>query len=242
MALAAALLQLAIMFLVPPILWIALTRRLGGSWRLVGLGCLTWLTALPFIIGVPIAATAIFGQGPLVWPVALSLTAGIVEETSRFLYYRRSAALRDPNNWRGALVAGAAHGGIESIVLGLQTAVGVVAFFFMRDWLPAEMQAIQPEPAYFLIGAGSRLLILVGHVGFTFLVWRAVSRGERWSYPLAIVIHIAVDLIAFAQPMVLPGADWLGYVAIVGLAVASAALVWVSRTGPLARRGAIVAL
>ncbi len=176
------------------------------------------------------AATAIFGPQPLVWPVALSLTAGIVEETSRFLYYRRSPPLRSPENWRGALVAGAGHGGVEAIVLGIQTAFGVAAFFFMRDWLPAEMQAIQPEPAYFLIGAGSRLLILIGHVGFTFLVWRAVSRaGEGWLYPLAIVLHIAIDLIAFAQPILIPGADWMGYVAIIGLAAGSLWLIQRSR-------------
>ncbi len=229
MAFASALFQLAIMFLAPPILWVGLTRKLGVSWRMVGLGCLTWLTALPFIIGVPIAATAVLGQQPLVWPVALSLTAGIVEETSRFLYYRRSRVLRDPANWRATLVAGVAHGGVESIVLGLQTLVGVIALFFMRDQLPPEMQAIQPEPAYFLIGAASRLLIIVGHIGLTFLVWRAVSRAERWAYPLAIVIHIVVDLIAFAQPIVLPGADWLGYAAVVGLAVGSVALIMRSR-------------
>lgn len=239
MALTAALLQLAIMFGVPPILWVVLTRRLNVPWRMVGLGCLTWLTALPFIIGVPMAATAVFGPQPLVWPVALSLTAGIIEETSRYLFYRRSAALRDPGNWRGALVAGAAHGGVESIVLGLQTAAGVVAFFFMRDWLPAEMQSIQPEPAYFLIGAGSRLLILVGHIGFTFLVWRSVSRGERWAYPLAIIIHVAVDLIAFAQPILIPGADWMGYVAIVGLAAGS---LWLIRRSRPAQRGIAMAV
>lgn len=239
MALTAAVLQLAIMFGVPPILWVVLTRRLGVAWRVVGLGCLTWLTALPFIIGVPIAATAVLGPQPLVWPVALSLTAGIVEETSRFLYYRRSRVLRDPANWRAALVAGAAHGGVESIVLGLQTLFGVIALFFMRDQLPAEMQAIQPEPAYFLIGAASRLLIIVGHIGLTFLVWRAVSRGETWAYPLAIAIHIAVDLIAFAQPIVLPGADWLGYVAVIGLAVGSLWLILRSRS---VRRGVVAAV
>jgi uncharacterized membrane protein YhfC len=218
------------MFLVPPIVWIVLTRRLGVSWRIVGLGCLTWLTALPFIIGVPMVATMVFGQGPLVWPVALSLTAGIVEETSRFLYYRRSAALRDPANWRGAVVAGTAHGGMEAIVLGLQTLFGVIALFFMREQLPPEMAAIDPQPAYFLIGAGSRLLIMIGHVGFTILIWRAVSRtGEGWLYPLAIIVHILVDLIAFAQPVVLPGAEWLGFVAIIGLAAGSLWLIQRSR-------------
>lgn len=239
MALTAAVIQLAVMFLVPPILWIVLTRRLRVSWRMVGLGCLTWLTALPFIIGVPMAATAIFGSGPLVWPVALSLTAGIVEETSRFLYYKRSATMRDAGRWREALVAGVGHGGVEAIVLGIQTLFGVIAFFFMRDLLPPEMAAIDPQPDYFLIGAASRLLIMIGHVGFTFLVWRAVSRGEAWAYPLAIVIHIVVDLIAFAQPIILPGADWLGYVAVIGLAVGSLWLIVRSRS---LKRGIVVAV
>lgn len=239
MALIAAYIQLFVMFVIPPALWIVLTRVLRVSWRVVGLGCLTWLTALPFIVGVPMAATAIFGTGPLVWPVALSLTAGIVEETSRFLYYRRSATMRDPHRWREAVVAGVGHGGTEAIVLGIQTLFGVIALFYMRDLLPPEMAAIDPQPDYFLIGAASRLLIMIGHVGLTFLVWRAVSRGETWAYPLAIVIHIAVDLIAFAQPIVLPGADWLGYVAVIGLAVGSLWLIVRTRS---AKRGIAVAL
>ena len=239
MALIAAYIQLVVMFVIPPILWIVLTRVWRVSWRVVGLGCLTWLTALPFIVGVPMAATAIFGSGPLVWPVALSLTAGIVEETSRFLYYRRSATMRDSGRWREALVAGVGHGGVEAIVLGIQTLFGVIAFFYMRDLLPPEMAAIDPQPTYFLIGAASRLLIMVGHVGFTFLIWRAVSRGEAWAYPLAIVIHIAVDLVAFAQPIVLPGADWLGYVAVIGLAVGSLWLILRSRP---VRNGAVAAV
>ena len=136
-------------------------------------------------------------------------------------------------------VAGVGHGGVEAIVLGIQTLFGVIAFFYMRDLLPPEMAAIDPQPAYFLIGAASRLLIMVGHVGFTFLIWRAVSRGEAWAYPLAIVIHIAVDLVAFAQPIVLPGADWLGYVAVIGLAVGSLWLILRSRP---VRNGAVAAV
>ncbi len=239
MALIAASIQLFVMFVIPSALWIALTRAFRVPWRMVGLGCLTWLTALPFIVGVPMAATAIFGAQPLVWPVALSLTAGIVEETSRFLYYRRSVTMRDPNRWREALVAGIGHGGTEAIVLGIQTLFGVIALFYMRDLLPPEMAAIDPQPDYFLIGAASRLLIMIGHIGLTFLVWRAVSRGEVWAYPLAIVIHLAVDLIAFAQPIVLPGADWLGYVAVIGLAVGSLWLILRSRP---VMRGAVAAV
>ena len=49
MALIAAYIQLFVMFVIPPILWIGLTRVWRVSWRVVGLGCLTWLTALPFI-------------------------------------------------------------------------------------------------------------------------------------------------------------------------------------------------
>lgn len=241
MALTAALIQLGSMFLFPLLLWVILTRSLSVSWKFVGLGGLPWLTALPFIIGVPLGATLLLGQQPLVWAVSLSLTAGIVEETARYFYYQRNAALRDPANWRQAIVVGAGHGGVESIVLGMQLALGVVMLFFMRDQLPPEMRAIEPEASYFIIGTLSRLLIVVGHIGLTLMVWRAVSGKQLGWYVAAVVVHIGVDLIAFGQPILLPGHDWLGWAAVVGLFLSALWLIQNSRaTAPKAAPATLV--
>lgn len=230
MALAFAVLQVAVMWFFPVVLWVVLTRRLRVSWRYVGLGCATWLTAAPFIVGVPLAAAAIFGQKPLVWGIALSVAAGIAEETSRYVYYRRSAAMRDPHNWNIAVVAGAAHGGMESIVLGIQALAGVIVVFFMPNLLPASVRGMQPVALDYALGAGSRILLIVVHIGFTMLVWQAVSRKQIGLYVAAMLLHIGIDLVAFTQPILLPGYDWISWSLII--AVFAGALWLIRRNRP----------
>ncbi len=212
--------QIVVYLIVLLVAWGMLTRLLPARWKCVGLGALTWLTALPVIIGGPIAAAAVFGQTPLVAAVALSVSAGLAEETARLFYYRRSAVMRDPDNWRAALTVGAGHGGTEALVFGLQYLAGILMFWFAADLLPADMRA-NFTPEFFWINATARLFILVGHVGLTFLVWRTASGRGWWWYPLAIGVHILVNLAAFAAPLVWPGSDWLGWIAIMGLASAA---------------------
>ena len=236
MALTFAIMQVAVMWLFPPALWTVLTRRLHVSWSYVLLGCATWLTGLPFLFGVPYAATRVFGATPLVWFVALAVTAGIAEETSRYLYYRRSAVLRDTRNWNVAVVAGAAHGGVESIVLGVQALFGLIAVFFLPEQVPGTFRAAPPPAMYYALGTLLRVLIIISQIGFTLLVWQAVSRQRLSYYATAVLIHIAVDLIAFCQPILLPGYDWISWLTLLALFAGALRLIRESRPIAAVRR------
>lgn len=208
-------LQFIAYYIVPVAFWIFLTGNLRVSWRFVGLGSLTWLTALPFIILVPLGASAMFGNGDptrfqIVWGSALALTAGIAEETSRYFYYRRNSVLRESSGLQQALVAGAGHGGTEALVLGLQNVIApLIMLVFMAQALPAYMQDSGAVASFALIGGLSRVMFMLVHIGFTLLVWRAVGRHNPLFYLGAVLLHIAVDLLGFVVPVILPGGDWL---------------------------------
>ena len=215
LAWAALAFQVCAYYLFPITLWIFLTRRLQVSWRFVRLGSVTWLSALPFIILVPLGASIAFGGGDatrmqLVWGTALAFAAGVAEETSRFFYYRRSATLPDPANLRPALLAGAGHGGTESLVLGIQYVLVPLAFLlFAAPSLPAYMQDSNAVARFALVGGLSRIMFVVAHIGFTLLVWRAVSHKQPIFYVGAVALHIVVDLLGFVTPTLWPGSDWL---------------------------------
>ena len=215
LAWSALIFQFVAYYVVPIIIWMFLTRRLGISWRFVGLGSLTWLTALPLIILVPLGANMLLGNGnpiqsQIVWGVALSLAAGIAEETSRYFYYRRNAMLREPSGLRAAIVAGAGHGGTEALVLGLQYVLAPLALLlFMAQSLPPYMQDSSAVANFALIGGFSRIMFIAAHIGFSLLVWRAVSQRKPLYYVAAVALHIIVDLLGFVAPVVLPGSDWL---------------------------------
>ena len=212
--LTAALLVQAIAFVgVPLMLWAVVPRALGVSWRTLAMGTVTWLIAAPFLFVVPAMASAAWGPTPLVWAVALSLTAGVVEEGSRALVYLRLPSLRTDTSWAPALVLGLGHGGIEAILFGLPALAGVVQLMVGAGPLPEE--AVMAPWGHVLMGV-SRLAILVVHVGFTLLVVRAVRRRAWVWLGVAMAAHTALDLAAFALPLVLPQG---------GMVLAAAALV-----------------
>jgi len=166
--------------------------------------------------------------------VALSLAAGVFEETSRYLFYRASRVLRDPASWNVAVVAGAAHGGIESMFLGVQALLGLIVFFWYPQFLPAEMREIEPTVWFFLQGAISRVMILVVHIGLTMLVWRSVARRQPGWYLAAVLIHIALDLILFGETLLLPDQQWLGWLTLVAAVAGSLWWIWTNRPAPKA--------
>ncbi|MEM8534932.1 MAG: YhfC family glutamic-type intramembrane protease [Chloroflexota bacterium] len=215
-AISAMIFQTAAYYLFPLLLWFILRRRLGVSWRFIGLGTLTWLTALPFIIGVPMIVGMLLGNSDptlrlIAGGVALSLTAGIVEETSRYIYYRQSATLRDSSNLRHAIVAGAGHGGTESLVLGIQFVVlPAVMMLWFPQFIPAELRDLPFSATDALLNGASRMAIIICHIGFTLLIWQAVSQQRGALYILAVVLHILLNLLAFVLPVMVPGSSWVG--------------------------------
>lgn len=205
-------LQTAAFVALPLLLWLWVPPGLGVPRSRVLLGTVSWWLAAPFLVGVPLAVGAFVTPSPLAGAVALSLTAGIVEESTRAWLYRRILARRPEAGWTDAVVLGLGHGGIEALVFGLPTLLGLAG---LAMGVPIPEGAVMEPWGHLLLG-GSRVALLLVHVGFTLLVWRAVrawiegAGGGAW-FATAVLAHVALDLAAFAGPILLPeGGLFLG--------------------------------
>jgi uncharacterized membrane protein YhfC len=141
----------------------------------------------------------------------LGLSAGIFEETARYLVLRRW--LPQARTWEEGLMFGAGHGGIEAIIFGLLAMWGFLQIATFQDLSPEALSTVLgPEKAevlqtylmslgdipwyYNLLGALERVSALCIHLGATVLVLQAFTRRNIGWYFLAILWHTAVDAFA----------------------------------------------
>jgi uncharacterized membrane protein YhfC len=199
-----------------------LRRRFRVSWLLFGAGAITF--GLSQAVHLPLNEVffALAGvPNPLpqwITALILGLTAGLCEETARYAAYRW--VLRDLRRWREALMFGAGHGGIESIIfVGLL--VGVTALNMatlqgaeLEAWgLPAAQTAqLQGQLEMYwgqawatpLLAAVERLFSITFHVGMAVLVLQAVQRRRRGYWLLAVGLHTASNALA----VITAGVGW----------------------------------
>lgn len=213
--------------LYPILLAVITRRRLGTSWRIFALGMGIFIifqlaTRIPVISVVE----ALFGtqirSSPWMfagWLVLLCVTAGLFEETGRYVGYRWMMP-RDAKTWPLAVMFGLGHGGIESILLvGVNNLLSFFVLLFYpaaQRLLPAEISgvlaqqvaALSAYPVWFpLLAAWERLWTLPVHVALAVVVLQAFRRANiRWLW-LAVLLHAAVNLIAVGLPALvkLPG-------------------------------------
>lgn len=207
-----------LMVALPIALGVVLARKAGASWTLFGIGAVTFIGSQ--IVHLPLNAglTEFFkwlwpNATPQPWnipfnAVVLGLTAGVSEETARYIGYRwlapRARAFRD------ALMLGAGHGGIEAILFGL-----LVGYTFLQmaslqrtgvdasgltgaplDLLRRQVTAYWSIPAYMaVLGAVERVFALTLHVSLSTVVLQVFTRRQwRWL-ALAIGYHAFADAV-----------------------------------------------
>jgi len=140
--------------------------------------------------------------------------AGLFEETGRFLAF--SFALKKYRSKNvNALMYGAGHGGLEAMVIVGLTMINNIAWSSMinsgriaeltgslsGDQLAQAQQSIAlliSTPSYhFILGGVERLLAIALQISLSVLVWFASKwEGKLYLYPVAILIHFAVDTAA----------------------------------------------
>ena len=209
-----------LMIAMPLALGVYLYRRLGADWRLFGMGTVTFIASqvfhIPFNIWVlnPIIARlgpsmAVPAQLAVV-ALLLGLSAGVFEEVARYLAYRfQLTAIRD-RTWSSALMFGAGHGGIESVVIGVLVTYGFIQLFAFKD---ANLEALIPIgqleitrtqvdlfwslPWYgAILGAVERAGTLCFHISASVLVLQAFRRKNIVWLLMAIGWHTALDAMA----------------------------------------------
>jgi len=141
----------------------------------------------------------------------LGLSAGVFEETARYIVLRRW--LPQARTWEEGLMFGAGHGGIEAIIFGLLAMWGFLQVAAFQNLSPEALSAVLgPEKAevlyiylvsfgdmpwyYYLLGALERVSALCIHLGATLLVLQAFIRRNIGWYFIAVLWHTAVDAFA----------------------------------------------
>jgi uncharacterized membrane protein YhfC len=129
----------------------------------------------------------------------LGLTAGLCEETARYLvlrFWQKSA-----RGYRAAIAYGVGHGGCEAILVGLGSGASLLAMALAR-WLgpglmrvPArQVQLYWATAAYEPLLAGlERVFAVTFHLSASLLVMQALVRRSRWPLVLAIAWHAFTD-------------------------------------------------
>lgn len=240
-----------LMIALPLALGATLTQRFRVAWQPFWIGAATFVASqlfhLPFnrwvltpqIAGLGLSAAGGGLQQALV-AALFGLSAGLFEETARYLAYR--TWLKGSRTWPQALVFGAGHGGVEAVALGGLALLSFFQFLALRDVdlasvipperleaVRAQVEAYWSAPWYAaLLGALERAFALCLHLSAAVLVLQAFTRRNLAWLGLAIAWHTSIDAVALFAV-----ASWGPYVAegLVGLgALVSLGIIFTLRT------------
>ena len=150
---------------------------------------------------------------PLLWAFVAALFPGVFEETGRLVAFK--TVLRKRRNRETAISHGIGHGGIEAMFLLGVTFIEYLVFAVMinhgsfqmlidqtASQLPGQEAALTDmaaQIAAFSFGGlalslAERVFAVLFHIGASMLVFYACrDKNRRWLYPLAIVLHTAMD-------------------------------------------------
>lgn len=226
---------------------LALGRTLAAwrkvSWSLFAMGAATFILSqvghIPFnLVVLPIINRTVANLSTnsqlLITAIFLGLSAGLFEETARYLTYRYWAT--DARTWSRGMMLGAGHGGSEAIVTGLLFLINFVTWALIyrgvyQPTIPPEFQEqwdiqLQTIQAFFsapwydtLLGALERLFAIFFHLSASLLVMQTFVRRQWFWLPAAILWHTLLNAVA-----VYAFSTWGPYVAegLVGLLVLGA--------------------
>ena len=219
MDIAARVINFSLMVVMPFALAIYLVRKLKVEWRLFGVGVVTFVLSqvfhIPFNIWVlnPVIeklGLSITQSGVQLAIVGIlyGLSAGLFEEITRYFGYRIS--IKDERDWKSALLYGAGHGGIESILVGVLSFATLLQLVSLRgtdlstiveaeylELARAQVAAYWAAPWHMiLLGALERLIAITFHISATVLVLQAFRQKNLIWVGYAIAWHTFLDAVA----------------------------------------------
>jgi uncharacterized membrane protein YhfC len=209
-----------LMIALPILLGIFLTIKFHLGWRIWLIGASTFILSqvfhLPFNkyilnpILVNIQQTLPQVSATLIIAISLGLSAGIFEEVSRFGMYRWW--LKNEHTWRKGILAGAGHGGIESIILGILVMLTYINLMAYRNidlsylnLAPEQLSITRQQIQVYwslswydsLLGALERKLTIPFHIAASILVLQVFTRNPaRLMYiwlGIAVLYHTILD-------------------------------------------------
>ena len=233
-----------------------LIRRYTSEWKIFGVGALAYLVAqvvqtpvFQTVAGTEIYQTMLTSWSPTLVIILFGFLAALIENAARFggfwLIRERGKA------WGSALVMGAGHGGMESLLVGFQFLVNFIFAISITSSGTENMQ-LSPEEAaalskqveafwalpWFLplASALQRLSALSLQLALSVMMWIAVSR-RLWVFAAAALLwHTALNAVAATISYAMP--NMWNSLLLVGVMMVNIAIIFLlyrkaKETGPM---------
>jgi uncharacterized membrane protein YhfC len=187
--------------IIPLALGFYVTRRFGTRWKTWFVGALMFIVSMirvllntytsQLVLTVPIS--------PLTYSLLIiipSLTAGIFEETARYVGFKY---LIKDHSYEKGLTYGAGHGGIESILLvGVNVlSIGVVLLMSPEVLPPTQLDALLVTPVYLpLVGLYERIMVMIAQIGFSIMVLESIRKKDVKYLVVVIGLHALLNYLA----------------------------------------------
>ncbi len=199
----------------PVFLLFFVKRRLKTRMSAAGIGALTFVL-FALILEQILHSVVLNLSGDVlnenIWLYALygGLAAGVFEETGRFVAMK--FWMKKDLSKESSIMYGVGHGGIEAILIaGIGCISNLITVFMINSGQiesaystledgPGKELALQslsvfwttPGYQFFLVGV-ERAIAIGLHICLSYLVYRAVKRGEKKYFAAAVGIHFLVD-------------------------------------------------
>jgi uncharacterized membrane protein YhfC len=219
MNIAIRIINFSLMITIPFVLGLFLAGKLKSEWRLFGIGALTFISSqcfhIPFNYWVlnPIVTNLNLPSNFRMLPHAViglifGLSAGLFEEVFRWVGFR--FWIKGERDWKSALMFGAGHGGIESILLGVLALYGFIQALSLRGTdlnivvgieqapiVQAQIDAYWAAPWHLsILGAVERFSTILFHLSASVFVLQVFLRKNILWLFLAVGWHTLVDAVA----------------------------------------------
>jgi len=204
-------LQMVLMILFPIGLAIFFKRRFHVSWVVFFIAAGFYLINLVVQLPLVFAWYSLFGKIPWLQLALVTLTYALCEETMRYLSFRAGSIMRANRTMNGALMAGAGHGGTESIIFAIGAAFTLSTALLMPQTSKVSRISVAdivnaPWWTFILLGF-SRVLAITTHLGLASLTVLAYRRSWLF-YPLAIFAHFVLDFTTFGVQSLTSSSLW----------------------------------
>ena len=159
------------------------------------------------------AVSRFLSARPVLWALVVGLFPGVFEETGRLVAFK--SILKNRKNRETSISYGIGHGGFEAMLISGVTYITYLVYAVMinagtfGDMIAQVAQKApgQEEAGYqiaamlaafsagdLLPALAGRVLAVLYHIGASILVFYACKDQKKfWLYPLAILLHTAVD-------------------------------------------------
>ena len=196
-----------IYFLGPFLLAFFLGKRLlNVTYKAFVTGMLAFFLAWMLIMAAvqtPAALSDLFKEGTVWYALLVSVSAGLFEESSRYIAFRSIHSLRTRRDWKTGVMYAIGHSGMESLIVGGNLLLTVAVVTYMPEVLSPEILSQAEEVLAIgawdgIYSAVERLFVgLLIHGCFTLVVVLSLLKpGKKWLL-VAMLWHFGHDMVAF---------------------------------------------